>query len=72
MIRYVFKEDEPVRIKSAASADPQKIGEALQYIADQHGNRLTPKAIVEAARAEESPLHPHFEWNDVVESMSSP
>ncbi|MBP30440.1 hypothetical protein [Methylobacterium sp.] len=66
MIRYVFKEDEPVRIKSAASADPQKIGEALQYIADQHGNRLTPKAIVEAARAEESPLHPHFEWNDVV------
>ena len=66
MIRYVFKEDEPVRIKAAANADPQRIGEALQSIADQHGNRLTPKAIVEAARVEESPLHPHFEWNDTV------
>lgn len=66
MIRYVFKEDEPIRIKAAAKANPQVIGEALQAIADRNGNRLTPKAVVEAASDETSPLHPHFEWNDTA------
>ena len=66
MIRYVFKEDEPTRIKAAAKADPQQIGEALSAISDQQGGRLTPKMVVEAARVASSPLHQHFEWDDAA------
>jgi len=63
MIRYVFK-DEPVAILNAKKADPQKIGQALAKIATDGGGRLTPPAVVEAARNPRSPLHRHFEWDD--------
>lgn len=66
MIRYVFKEDEPIRIKAAAKADPQVIGEALAVVAEQQGGRLTPKMVVDAARSSNNPLHRHFEWDDAT------
>lgn len=64
MIRYTFKSDEPLTIKSARRASAQKIGEALRSITDQSGGKLTPKAVVDAASAKTSVLHRHFEWDD--------
>lgn len=66
MIRYVFREDEPIRLKAAAQANPQVIGEALAKIADEKNGELTPQAVLDAARIKTSPLNPHFEWNDSV------
>ena len=36
---------------------------ALRALEDAQG-RLTPDAVVNAARDSENPLHPHFEWDD--------
>lgn len=69
MIRYVFRE-EPVAILNAKKADPQKIGQALAKIAQDGGGRLTPPAVVEAARNARSPLHRHFEWDDAKAAQS--
>lgn len=66
MIRYIFRDDEPIRIKAASQANPQIIGEALEKIAEEHKGELTPKAVVEVARTKTHPLHPHFEWNDNI------
>ena len=66
MVRYVFREDEPIRIKAAGKADPQVIGQALQEIAKDHGQELSPKHVVDAARSSNHPLHPHFEWDDAL------
>jgi hypothetical protein len=63
-IKYIFREDEPLRIKAAGKADPQTIGEALAEIAEKAEGHLTPSAVVDSARSENHPLHPHFEWND--------
>ena len=69
MISYTFK-DGPVTIKNAAKADPQKIGTALAQIAEQQKGRLTPPAVVEAARNNRHPLHKFFEWDDAVAAES--
>jgi hypothetical protein len=37
---------------------------ALHQIAEAHGGILQPKAVVDAARNPNSPLHDAFEWND--------
>lgn len=66
MIKYIFRDDEPIRIKAAGRADPQAIGEALAEISESNEGRLTPNAVVGAARSESHPLHPHFEWDDGV------
>lgn len=63
MITYTFR-DEPVAILNAKKADPQRIGRALAKIAADGAGRLTPSAVVEAARDVRSPLHRHFEWDD--------
>lgn len=65
MVRYVFK-DGPVILKNAEKANPQKIGEALAKLTQQHSGRLEPEFVVSAAKDTKSPLHPHFEWNDKV------
>lgn len=65
MIRYIFK-DEPITIKGAAKANPQKIGEALTKIADAAKGRLTPKAVVETARDSKNVLHKFFDWDDQI------
>jgi hypothetical protein len=40
--------------------------ELLLDIADESGGRLTPRAVVDAARPSSHPLHNRFEWDDVV------
>jgi hypothetical protein len=69
MVSYTFR-DGPVTIKNAKRADPQKIGTALAKIAEQQKGRLTPPAVVEAARDARNPLHKHFEWNDQLAAES--
>lgn len=69
MVEYIFR-DGPVTIKNAKKADPQKIGTALAKIAEQQKGRLTPPAVVEAARDTRNPLHKHFEWNDALAAES--
>lgn len=61
-MKYLFKE--PLTIKAADKADPQKIGEALTKIAAEAGGELTPHAVVASAQNPRSLLHRHFEWDD--------
>jgi hypothetical protein len=42
----------------------QEVGSRLETIRLLNGGSLTPPAVVEDATAPESPLHPHFEWDD--------
>lgn len=46
--------------KSAASA----IGRRLETIRKQHGDVLKPEHVVADAKAEASPLHAYFEWDN--------
>lgn len=69
MTSYTFR-DGPVTIKNAAKADPQKIGTALAQISEQQKGRLTPPAVVEAARNNRHPLHKFFEWDDKIAAES--
>ncbi len=66
MIKYVFADDEPLRIRDAKHADPQVLGEALAEITESAKGRLKPQDVVLAARPATSPLHRHFEWDDTV------
>ena len=61
MTRYAFNGAVTGRAKRAG---PQLIGEALEVIRLANAGELHPRAVVEDARPPESPLHPHFEWND--------
>lgn len=36
----------------------------LTRLAAEHGGELQPKAVVDAARSDESPLHKSFDWDD--------
>lgn len=47
------------------TADPQVIGDTLDQLQGENGGRLTPRVVVDAARPDESPLHPCFEWDDL-------
>lgn len=69
MVEYVFR-DGPVTIKNAKKADPQKIGAALAKITEQQKGRLTPPAVVDAARDNRHPLHKFFEWDDAIAAES--
>lgn len=66
MIKYIFRLDEPLRIKAAKDANPQTIGTALAAIAESAKGELTPLAVVNSARPKNSPLHKHFEWDDAL------
>jgi len=52
--------------KSRASipVDPQVAGETLEGLRVRNNGQLTPRAVVDEASAEDSPLHPAFEWDD--------
>lgn len=50
------------------NADAQIIGPVLDALASQHGGKVIPIQVVEAAEAEDSPLHPYFDWDNVVAS----
>jgi hypothetical protein len=62
MARYLFNES--AIFHRMKGADPQRLGEALEKIAAENGGRLTPRAMVQKARARGHPLHRHFEWDD--------
>lgn len=66
MIRYVFNDERPLAFKNAKKADAQKIGDALTKITNEAGGRLTPKAVVHAARDPKHILHRHFEWDNAA------
>lgn len=70
MLKYVFRDDEPIRIKAAGKADPQVIGESLDEIRVRTGGELEPKDVVDAARSSGHPLHAHFEWDDKAAAES--
>lgn len=44
--------------------DPQAAGEHLELLRVQSGGDITPGAVVDAARSNNSPLHGGFEWDD--------
>ena len=44
-------------------------GEALARIQKGHNGLIEPEMVVEAARDETSPLHPHFQWDDAAASV---
>jgi hypothetical protein len=48
---------------SRLTGDAQRVGEAIEDIRQQRGT-ISPAAVVEAARDQQSVLHPYFEWND--------
>ena len=64
MIRYVFDKEKVLPIKGKDKANPQKIGEELARLSAKTKGRLTPKAIVEAAKDSRNILHRHFDWED--------
>lgn len=66
MIKYVFNDERPLTIKNAKKADPQKIGDALTAISNKVGGRLTPKAVLQEAKAPKHFLHQYFEWDDAL------
>lgn len=66
MIKYIFRDEDPIRIKGAGQANPQVIGEALAAIAEKHGGQLHAKDVLEEARSKQHPLNVHFEWNDSI------
>ena len=46
-------------------AEKQHVVKALQRIQEQHGH-LTAEVTVNEARNPDSPLHPHFDWDDAT------
>jgi hypothetical protein len=66
MIKYVLREEEPLRVKNAKLFDVQRVGEAIDAVRKLNNGVLHPFDVVNAARAAESPLHPHFEWDDAT------
>lgn len=44
--------------------DPQKAGEEIERLTVRHNGFLSPKALVDAARAKRHVLHGAFEWDD--------
>jgi hypothetical protein len=54
------------RSGSRVNLDPQAAGEALAKIQRRHNGLLEPEMVVDAARDETSPLHPHFTWDDAA------
>lgn len=62
MARYQFNES--AIFHRMKGADPQRLGDALEKIAEENGGRLTPRAMVTKARARGHPLHRHAEWDD--------
>ena len=46
--------------------DAQEIGETIEALTANNGGRITTKQLLAAAKANRSPLHNEFEWDDSV------
>lgn len=53
--------------RSIKNVNPQEVGEELERL--RAAGPLTPAAVLEAATAEDSPLHPAFEWDDTAAAL---
>lgn len=60
---YKFKNAAHLQHLNAAAC-----GQVLEALDSQR--RLTPANVVEAARPDDSPLHPGFEWNDEAAALA--
>lgn len=63
MIRYQWRDGARYRV------DPGPVGRAIEELGARLGKPfggVTPADVVEAARTEDSPLHPLFTWDDGV------
>jgi hypothetical protein len=60
MTQYQFREGSRITAVSA-----QTIGDELSRI-QREDHAVTPTAVVNAARPDDAPLHPAFEWDDVI------
>ena len=58
MTAYKWKPGSRIR------GDAQKVGEVCERL-ERKGN-LTPKALVDASRRKNAPLHDMFEWDDAI------
>jgi hypothetical protein len=66
MIRYEFRRDRVNAIKNAKDADPQKIGEEVVRLTQQHGN-FKPQYGVDAARNNPNhPMYHNLEWDNEI------
>lgn len=65
MVQYVFR-DRPLTIKNGATANPQKIGEALAKVREETAGRCNAATYLRAARATSNYLHRFVEWDDAV------
>lgn len=54
------------KLGSRFAVPPQVVGEALERLAGQSHGSVTPAMVVDEARADDSPLHPAFEWHEDV------
>lgn len=54
------------RAGSRVNLDAQAVGQAIERLSKRHNGVLEPGHIVEAARDESSPMHPHFQWDDAA------
>lgn len=52
--------------RSVVPVNAQTAGEELERIRVKNNGRLEPLDVVAVARDERNPLHPAFEWDDVV------
>jgi len=50
---------------SRIDVDAQAVGDRLAELQRDNGQRVTARMVVDAARPEDSPLHPCFEWDNV-------
>ena len=63
MTQYTVDPDSVAAFPNAAKFDPQKIGEALEAVRQQHDGKLRPEDVLTAAKDPANPLHAHIEWN---------
>lgn len=56
-VEYRWAEGSKIGVDAAAA------GKELDRIAKERGT-VAPESVVDAARPETSPIHPHFEWDD--------
>lgn len=61
--RYEFAEGTRLQ-PGAPRDDADAVGKHLDLLRQRARGELTPKDVVEDARNPNSPLHPHFEWDD--------
>lgn len=61
---YEFSEGARFQPGATKAADPNTVGQHLEFLRREFKGELTPVDVVKDARNPNSPLHPFFEWDD--------